>query len=612
MAQLKSLNVLGNIAVTGNIVANGKLDINKLNIPTSSNAATLGPGANGQVLKSNGTSIYWGTDNDTVTTVSFTRHVTTGVKLGTININGSATDIYSGSLPLSGGTVSGSITTSGDLITKQYIKINAWTGYGSGSADFWYDGNNKFVEIRNATNLKLAGSSVATQSWVSSNYLPLTGGTLSGGITIKNSSNTTGIGYSVYNNIPLIVNTSLATNAQKLSFMGPQGGTITFTMPATSGTLALTSDIPTVTDTKVTQAYSTTNASYPLLFSATSGNTSTASRGAATAILTNSIYATPSSGKINASRFVASTDVTADFIKVYSDETKLDEHNFGSDDVDTRYFAQGIEVYANDADEYYYLKFPAKSGTLALTSDIPTVTDTKVTQAYSTATTYHPVLLTATSGITSTSNRGNTTTILTNNVYIKPSTGDLYTKGHLYPSRAVISNSYINGSYLIARSGDGNNTAFDEDAYASVSTTYWNDLIYISAEDEEGYTDEFYLKFPAKSGTLALTSDIPTVTDITTGNSTGTGFISVSKAGVYLIVFRMGTATDVYTSIISINTLGVEAYGTVSGASNSAGPYGVSCPHAYYNPWSKEIEIQTTGNSIGDVTYLKAKLLLEF
>lgn len=82
-------------------------------------------------------------------------------------------------LPLSGGTVSGSITTSGDLITKQYIKINAWTGYGSGSADFWYDGNNKFVEIRNATNLKLAGSSVATQSWVSSNYLAINGNAVS-------------------------------------------------------------------------------------------------------------------------------------------------------------------------------------------------------------------------------------------------------------------------------------------------------------------------------------------------------------------------------------------------------------------------------------------------
>jgi hypothetical protein len=57
------------------------------------------------------------------------------------------------------------------------------------------------------------------------------------------------------------------------------------------------------TDTKVTQAYSTNNAIYPILMTATAGNTSTSSRGDTTAILNNSIYANPSTGQLNATTY---------------------------------------------------------------------------------------------------------------------------------------------------------------------------------------------------------------------------------------------------------------------------------------------------------------------
>ena len=53
------------------------------------------------------------------------------------------------------------------------------------------------------------------------------------------------------------------------------------------------------TDTKVTQAYSTTSNTYPLLMTATAGISSTSSRGDNTAILNNSIYGNPSTGLIN-------------------------------------------------------------------------------------------------------------------------------------------------------------------------------------------------------------------------------------------------------------------------------------------------------------------------
>ena len=53
-------------------------------------------------------------------------------------------------------------------------------------------------------------------------------------------------------------------------------------------------------DTKVTQAYSTTNNVYPILMTATAGNTSTSSRGDTTAIVNNQIYGNPYEGFLRA------------------------------------------------------------------------------------------------------------------------------------------------------------------------------------------------------------------------------------------------------------------------------------------------------------------------
>lgn len=53
---------LGGPSVTNSIVLNGK--INKLYLPTSSGGSTYGLGSSGQVLKTNGSTIYWGSDNN--------------------------------------------------------------------------------------------------------------------------------------------------------------------------------------------------------------------------------------------------------------------------------------------------------------------------------------------------------------------------------------------------------------------------------------------------------------------------------------------------------------------------------------------------------------------
>lgn len=122
------------------------------------------------------------------------------------------------------------------------------------------------------------------------------------------------------------------------------------------------------TDTKVTQAYGTTSANYPLLFSATSGISSTSSRGATTVLLNNSIYVNPSTGRMCSTIFSASNHLhTSGYVRVYDDNREYEgEDNFSGDDVDTSYYSRGITVY-----DEYHLSFPAKSGTFALTSDIP-------------------------------------------------------------------------------------------------------------------------------------------------------------------------------------------------------------------------------------------------
>ena len=73
--------------------------------------------------------------------------------------NGSATTVSRSDhthsyLPLSGGTVTGATTF------NNYLKINAWSGYGTGTADIWYDGTNKTVEIDGVTDLKLGETKV--------------------------------------------------------------------------------------------------------------------------------------------------------------------------------------------------------------------------------------------------------------------------------------------------------------------------------------------------------------------------------------------------------------------------------------------------------------------
>lgn len=69
MAQLKDTVVAGSLRATDTVYAN-TVQAKVIEAPTTSNGTTYGPGTNGQVLKSNGTSAYWASDSAGVTSVT--------------------------------------------------------------------------------------------------------------------------------------------------------------------------------------------------------------------------------------------------------------------------------------------------------------------------------------------------------------------------------------------------------------------------------------------------------------------------------------------------------------------------------------------------------------
>ena len=69
MAQLNDLIVTGISRFLNKIFASS-VDTEKLEVPTTSGGTTHGVGTSGQVLKSNGTSVYWGNDENTTYTLT--------------------------------------------------------------------------------------------------------------------------------------------------------------------------------------------------------------------------------------------------------------------------------------------------------------------------------------------------------------------------------------------------------------------------------------------------------------------------------------------------------------------------------------------------------------
>lgn len=86
-------------------------------------------------------------------------------------------------LSKSGGVINGSLSLS------EYLHINSWAGYGSGSASFWFDANNSTLNIT-ANTIRLNDNPVLHSGNYSSYALPITGGIINSNkyvpLTIRN------------------------------------------------------------------------------------------------------------------------------------------------------------------------------------------------------------------------------------------------------------------------------------------------------------------------------------------------------------------------------------------------------------------------------------------
>ena len=142
-------------------------------------------------------------------------------------------------------------------------------------------------------------SNFVTSSGVTS--ITLTQGT---GITVSSS------GTAITSTGTRTISLATITKSDSTSTASPaHGGTFTAVDSITYDTYGRVTGVNTKTitlpsdsntDTLMTQAYSTTNNTYPLLMTATAGISSTSSRGATTGILNNGIYGNPSNGLVNA------------------------------------------------------------------------------------------------------------------------------------------------------------------------------------------------------------------------------------------------------------------------------------------------------------------------
>ena len=120
MAQLKDTTVSGSLRATDTIYST-TIQAQILKAPTASNGATYGPGTNGQVLKSNGTSVYWGTDNDSVTGVKGSSE--SSYRTGQVSI--SASNIGLGNVE---NTALSTWTGSANIKTVGTITSGTWNG----------------------------------------------------------------------------------------------------------------------------------------------------------------------------------------------------------------------------------------------------------------------------------------------------------------------------------------------------------------------------------------------------------------------------------------------------------------------------------------------------
>lgn len=95
MAQLKDTVISGNLRVTDKVLAGG-VKTNTVEAPTESGGSTYGAGTNGQVLKTNGTNVFWGNEDVAGVKVGSDTFTPTDGIVDIGSVLRSASDIYEG------------------------------------------------------------------------------------------------------------------------------------------------------------------------------------------------------------------------------------------------------------------------------------------------------------------------------------------------------------------------------------------------------------------------------------------------------------------------------------------------------------------------------------
>ena len=300
----------------------------------------------------------------------------------------------------------------------------------------------------------------------------------------------------------------------------------------------------TISDTKVTQNYSTASGGHPILMTPEANISSTSSRGDTTAILTNAIYATPSTGNLQATTFNGYTLAAA-----------------SAKAVDTSISAASTST--NLPTSAAVASFVEGKGYITSDSDQKLVTN----QSQNTNTQYYPIF-------------GENSTIASTKLYNSNFRVQYY-NSVLTLQLGQKSSSPTQGKLVLVSN------------QANVSTT-----LLTNATSDRTYT------LPDKTGTVALTSDIPTVptnisaftndsgyitsADVPEGASAYTGTISAvgtTASNGTNNGFARGDHVHNITSATIISALGYTPYnstnpngytsntGTVTGMTTTAGAH---------------------------------------
>lgn len=314
--------------------------------------------------------------------------------------------------------------------------------------------------------------------------------------------------------------------------------TKTVTLPADSNT-----------DTKVTQAYSTANNSYPVLFSATAGVSSTSSRGATTAILNNAIYANPSTGNLHVTQL---NGVTVGTSPKFTDTTYTNVSEFTNDaGYVTSSGVTSITLKAGsgislDTDDTAITTTGTRTISHADTSSQASSSNSGRTYIQSiTLDTYGHItgISTATESVTNTDTKLQVAAVTSGTTYYPivgtgttAATRQYDTTGFIYVGTNGTANG-TNGNALLTL---GNSTASTTANWKKGTirlygtTAYYTDLV--SGAPSANRT----ITFPNATGTVALTSQIPTVPSSTDSATTGiTASTTATKT-------TLGTATSIY------------------------------------------------------------------